>query len=144
MLSWTSLDYLKLWSVLMPSKISKLISTTVFAALIGYLVMGIPLKLGAQGTHSITLSWTAPSPVGGSGTIAHYNVKRSTATGTETTVSSPVASPYIDTTGVAGTKYFYVVSTVDSAGNESPNSIEVSAIAIGNPNPPQGVTVVAQ
>lgn len=28
--------------------------------------------------HSVTLSWTAPSPVGGSGTVSGYNVYRLT------------------------------------------------------------------
>lgn len=126
----------------MKSKLSGIISVTAFALLMMVLVIGLPLK--AQGSHSITVSWTAPSPVGGSGTVAHYNVKRSTSAGTETTIASPVASPFVDSTGVAGTKYFYVVSTVDSAGNESVNSAEVSVTAIGNPLPPQGVTVTAQ
>lgn len=106
---------------------------------------GLLIPANAQSApHSITLSWVAPSPIGGSGTIAGYNVYRSTTTGGPYTklTSTPVTPlSYSDTTGAAGTTYFYVVTTVDSAGNESVDSIQVSAVAVGNPNPP--IQVVA-
>jgi fibronectin type 3 domain-containing protein len=102
--------------------------------------------LFAQGTHSITVSWTAPTVVGGSGTIAGYNVYRSTTSGgpyTKLTATVDAGLSYVDTTGAAGTTYFYVVTTVDSKGFESVDSGEASGTAVGNPNPPQAVKTAA-
>lgn len=100
-------------------------------------------SLRGQGTHSITLSWTAPT---GGGVPATYNVKRSTSSGTESkiaTVNVP-ATTYIDTNGTAGTTYFYVVSASNAFG-ESPNSSEVSTVFLGDkPGAPAGVSVTAQ
>lgn len=99
--------------------------------------------LNAQGSHNITLSWTAPT-TGGAPTT--YNVKRGTATGTEVkiaTVNVP-STTYSDTNGVAGTTYFYVISASNQFG-ESPNSNEVSATFLGDkPGAPVGATAVAQ
>ncbi len=56
-------------------------------------------------TAQVTVSWIAPS-----GTILNYYVDRSTsATGTYTQIGSAAASPYNDTTAVAGTIYYYKV-----------------------------------
>jgi fibronectin type 3 domain-containing protein len=96
-----------------------------------------------QGTHSIAVSWTAPTT---GGAPASYNVKRSTSTGTEATIASvPVpTTTYVDTNGIAGTKYFYVVSAVNQFG-ESPNSSEVSATFLGDkPGAPGAPSAVAQ
>jgi fibronectin type 3 domain-containing protein len=106
-----------------------------------------PWHLFAQSAHKITVTWTAPSPIGGSGTISGYNVYRSIVSGSAYTKlnSTPqTALSYIDTATVPGTKYFYVITVVDSASSESAMSSEASATAIGNPNPPQGVNAVAQ
>jgi hypothetical protein len=87
---------------------------------------GAPASLSAvAGDSQVLLSWTAPG-----GTVAGYNVKRSTSAGTETTLASPSASPYVDATAVNGMNYFYVVTAVNG-GCESGNSTEVSA----TPNP---------
>jgi hypothetical protein len=80
-------------------------------------------------TGQIALAWT---PVAGANT---YNVYRSTATGTEGPPplnTSPLTSPsYIDSTTVAGTAYFYTVtSVITSPLVESSQSAEVTATAV--------------
>lgn len=107
----------------------------------------LPWHVWGQTTHSVTISWTPPGIVGGSGSVKGYNVYRGTVTGgpyTKQNATPAPASPYVDTAIVSGTKYFYVVTTVDTANNESAFSNETSATAIGNPNPPMGAAATAQ
>ena len=78
------------------------------------------------GTSHVALTWNS---VGGA---TSYNVKRSTSTGTETTIASPGTNSYDDLTAVNGTPYFYVVSAV-GAGGESGNSSEVTATPMAAP-----------
>ena len=76
------------------------------------------------GTNAtVQLSWNAS--VG----ATNYNIKRSTSSGTETTVASTNATSYLDTGLVNGRTYYYVVSAVGVA-NESTNSSEASATAV--------------
>ena len=113
------------------------------AALVALLLVLVAWPGKGQGTHSITLTWSAPTT---GGAVVTYNVKRSTATGTEATIASVPAptTTYVDTNGVAGTKYFYVVSAANAFG-ESPNSNEVSTTFLGDkPGAPAGLSVVAQ
>lgn len=122
----------------------KLAGAILMAALLVYLVAGVrPWGVFAQGTHSITVAWTAPTT---GGVPTTYNVKRGTATGTEVkiaTVNVP-STTYLDTNGVAGTTYFYVISASNAFG-ESPNSSEVSATFLGDrPGTPAGVSATAQ
>ena len=80
----------------------------------------------APGTaHSVVLTWTASTL-----TVSGYNVYRSTVSGSGYTKlnSSLVASlSYSDTAVQSGTTYFYVATAVDSGGDESTNSNQVSA-----------------
>ncbi len=76
--------------------------------------------VATSGDSQIALTWTSVSAATG------YNVKRSTTSGAETTVSSPGTNAFTDTGLVNGTKYFYVVSAVSGA-TESANSSEVNA-----------------
>jgi len=86
-----------------------------------------PTGLAATaGTSHVALTWNSVSGA------TSYNVKRSTSTGTETTIASPGTNSYDDTTAVNGTPYFYVVSAV-GAGGEGANSSEVTATPIAAP-----------
>jgi len=75
--------------------------------------------------HTVSLSWQAsPSAVTG------YRVYRSTTSGTN---FSPLTSAinvlsYADDTVANGTTYYYVVTAVDAAGNESAYSNQVTAV----------------
>jgi len=72
------------------------------------------------GNAQVALSWNITSW----GTS--YNVKRSTASGSEVTFTNISVANYTDTGLTNGTTYFYVVSATNSAG-EGVNSSEVSA-----------------
>ena len=83
-----------------------------------------PTNLTASaGDSQVSLSWNAVEGA------ASYNVKRSTtAGGPYTTIATNVPSTsYLDATVTNGTMYYYVVTAVDSSGNESANSNEASA-----------------
>jgi fibronectin type 3 domain-containing protein len=113
------------------------------AVLLLLLVTGLLPVLHSQTTHSLTVSWTAPTT---GGAVVSYNVKRSTSAGSEAVIASVPATQtsYVDTAGVAGTKYFYVVSASNSFG-ESPNSNEVSAIFLGDsPAAPVSLGVISK
>jgi hypothetical protein len=88
-----------------------------------------PITLTGTGVapvqHSVTLTWTASTS-----TVAGYNVYRGTTSGGPyTKISSSLITTlaYTDTTVQSGTTYFYVATSVDSSGDESVNSNEVSA-----------------
>lgn len=87
---------------------------------------GINFTAAASGlAHSVALTWTASTS-----TVTGYNVYRSTVSGSGYTKlnSSLVASlSYSDTNVQTGTTYFYVATAVDSGGDESANSNQVSA-----------------
>ena len=123
-------------------KLTKYKSIMLMAGLLG-IVMFWPRLGQTQGTHSNTLSWTAPTS---GGAVATYNVKRSTSTGTEVMIATvpSTQTTYVDTTGTAGTTYFYVISASNQFG-ESPNSNEVSALFLGDkPAAPSGLAVVSK
>ncbi|HKN23511.1 MAG TPA: glycoside hydrolase family 44 protein [Candidatus Acidoferrum sp.] len=86
------------------------------------------------GNAQVTLSWAVSS------TATSYNVKRSTTSGGPyTLVASAAATSYVDSSLTNGTKYFYVVSAVNSAG-ESANSAEVNATPTAPQTPPSTPT----
>jgi fibronectin type 3 domain-containing protein len=91
-------------------------------------------------THSITLAWIASID-----SVAGYNVYRGTSAGTETSTkinpSLVSALTYVDTNVVAGTTYFYKVTSVNFAGAESASSAEASATVPFAP--PTGLTAKA-
>ena len=80
-----------------------------------------PTGLGATpGNRQVALTWTASSGA------TSYNVKRSTSSGAETTITNVTGVNYTDTQVVNGTTYYYKVSATNTYG-ESANSLEVSA-----------------
>jgi len=86
-----------------------------------------PTGLAATaGTSHVALTWNSVSGA------TSYNVKRSTSTGTETTIASPGTNSFDDLTAVDGTPFFYVVSAV-GAGGEGANSSEVTATPMAAP-----------
>ena len=110
----------------------KIIVRTACIIALAMLVFGWNFSgLRAQGGHNITLTWTAPTS---GGPPTGYKVERGTSAGTETLIATvPVPSlTYVDTNGVGGTTYFYVVVATNSAG-DSPKSNEVSSIFLLDP-----------
>jgi fibronectin type 3 domain-containing protein len=112
------------------------------------LAQGIP-----SGTpHSVALSWTAPSQVGGSGTVSGYNVYRAAgvasaaATLTFTKINAALNSgvTFTDAGAAAGTTYSYCVTTVDSLGGESACSGVTSAAVPTNPNAPSAPLITVK
>lgn len=78
-----------------------------------------------QQSHSVSLSWTASTS-----TVSGYNVYRSTVSGSGFgKLNSSILSglTFSDTSVQAGITYFYVATAVDSGGDESANSNQVSA-----------------
>jgi fibronectin type 3 domain-containing protein len=91
----------------------------------------VPAGLQAvAGNAQVSLSWSASTQA------TNYNVKRSTTSGGPyAKISSSTSVNYSDTDLTNGTKYFYVVSAVNSSG-ESANSTEVSATPTAPASPP--------
>lgn len=90
----------------------------------------MPTDLAAMaGNAQVSLTWNASSGA------TSYHVKRATASGTETQISASASNSYVDTGLTNGTKYFYVVSAVNSGG-ESANSSEVTATPTAPTAPP--------
>jgi ASPM-SPD-2-Hydin domain-containing protein/centrosomal CEP192-like protein/Ig-like domain-containing protein/immunoglobulin I-set domain protein len=92
---------------------------------------GSPAAVPVSGTgvapvqHSAALTWNASTS-----TVSGYNIYRSTVSGSGyTKINSSLVSAltYTDSTVQSGTTYFYVTTSVDSGGNESSLSNEVTA-----------------
>jgi fibronectin type 3 domain-containing protein len=90
-----------------------------------------PAGLSASaGNAQVSLSWTASTGA------TLYHVKRATTSGGPyAQVAAPTGASYLDSPLTNGTKYFYVVSTVNATG-ESANSAEVSATPTAAPTIP--------
>ena len=74
--------------------------------------------MSAGNEAAYLLSW---SPVAGA---VSYNIKRSTVSGSETTIATSAVTHYTDNGLVNGTTYYYEVSAVDGCSDESANSEE--------------------
>ena len=96
-------------------------------------VPDIPAGLSAAtGANQVTLSWTAV------GNATSYNIYWSKTAGVTTTGGTKIAgatNPHIHTGLTAATKYYYIVTAVNGAG-ESAASAEVSATTNSTPVPP--------
>ena len=95
---------------------------------------GSPASVTLTGTgvapvqHSVTLTWTASTS-----TVVGYNVYRGTTSGgpyvkINTSLITTLTYADTDATLQSGTTYYYVATSVDSSGDESVNSDEVSAL----------------
>jgi hypothetical protein len=85
----------------------------------------LSIPLTGTATHSVGLSWTDGDPG-----IAGYNVYRATQSGGPYTIAnnSLIAASNWNDGGVQnGQTYYYVLTAVDTSGNESGYSPEVSA-----------------
>lgn len=126
-----------------------------YRALCGLIFASMLLALGsacAEGiplgtAHSAILTWKAPSPVGGSGTISGYNVYRSPASMAnyaKITSALNAGLTYTDNGVSAGASYTYCVTTVDSVGQESVCSAPATAIVPANPNAPSAPLITVK
>lgn len=95
-------------------------------------VPGWPTDLSvAAGNGRTVLSWTAPGSTGGAA-ITSYIVKRGTTSRAETTLADGVtATSFTDTSVIGGMAYYYVVSSVNVAG-EGATSAEVVFVAFSD------------
>ena len=97
----------------------------------------VPGGVTATGTNgAVNVSWNTATGA------ASYNVKRSTSSGAEVTITNVAATSYYDTAVTDGIQYFYEVSSTNNAG-ESANSTEVSATPNIPPAAPTGLTATA-
>src|SRR4029077_20386181 len=97
----------------------------------GATVPPVPTGLTATaGNVQVALTWNASSGA------ASYYVKRSTTSGSGyAQIATPAAANYTDTGLTNGTKYYYVISAYNSAGQSS-NSSEVSVTPMAPAGPP--------
>jgi hypothetical protein len=97
----------------------------------GTTVPAAPTGLTATaGNAQVSLSWSAST-----GATLYYVKRATTSGGPYAQISSPAVTTYTDTGLSNGTKYFYVVSAYNSAG-QSANSAEASATPTAPPTPP--------
>ncbi|MGA2812105.1 MAG: glycoside hydrolase family 44 protein [Candidatus Acidiferrum sp.] len=104
-------------------------------------VPSVPLNLTATaGNAQVGLLWSASSGA------TSYHLKRATVSGGPyTQIAAPTSASYTDSGLTNGTKYFYVVSALDAAG-ESANSAEANATPLAPltiPAPPAGLEASA-
>lgn len=80
----------------------------------------------ASSSHSVDLSWGAST----SSNVAGYYIERATSSGGPYQVlnsSKDTGTSYVDSTVQAGKEYFYVIVAVNTSGQESNPSAQVSA-----------------
>ncbi len=95
--------------------------------------------------HSATLTWVASATDATHDAPSSYNVKRAAVSGGPyATVGSATATTYVDSTVLAGTTYFYVVTAVNSGGESVPSSQVTCTVPKSAPNPPTGLSAVTQ
>ena len=101
---------------------SDVVTRIVNAALGSACITGVA---GSTVAHSVTLTWTAST----SANVAGYNIYRSSVSGGPYTKinSTPIAAlTFLDTGVQAGQPYDYVVTAVDTSGNESAYSTQAT------------------
>ncbi|MBN1186266.1 MAG: T9SS type A sorting domain-containing protein [Bacteroidales bacterium] len=91
--------------------------------------------IAAEGDGSVSLNWDDNSE----SDLAGYNIYRSATSGSgysKINGSLVAVSEYTDNSVINGTTYYFVVTAVDYSGNESANSMEVSATPAGGGGDP--------
>jgi hypothetical protein len=98
------------------------------ASLTSAVAPGAPAGLTATaGNARVTLSWAAPSSDGGSPAVSYKVYIATTPGAQESTAIATKGTGGIVTGLVNGTTYYFRVTAIDAAGNESPSSTAVSA-----------------
>jgi hypothetical protein len=118
--------------------IRRLLKIAVVLAILGF-VSPVRAQTPPAGTpHSVVLTWTAPSPVGGSGTVAGYNVYKSLSGAAFVKVNTAIIPllSFTDTSVLSGQSLSYCATTVDTLSEESACSVSAPATIPSNPNPP--------
>jgi chitinase len=93
------------------------------------------LKAAISAPGSVSLTWDAPSSLGGS--PSGYRVYRGTASGGETLLATLGSTgTYTDSTVASGQTYYYEIAALNSLG-EGPRSNERSATTASAPGAPQ-------
>lgn len=94
-----------------------------------------PLSLAATaGQQQVSLSWAANTETD----LAGYHVYRSTTNGSgyvQISTALVTTTSFINTGLTGGTTYYYVIRAVDTAGNQSANSVQASATPTAPPAP---------
>jgi hypothetical protein len=91
-------------------------------------VPGAPAGLTASaGNARVSLSWAAPASDGGSPVVSYKVYIATTPGAQESTAIATKGTGGIVTGLVNGTTYYFTVTAIDAAGNESPPSTGVSA-----------------
>jgi len=92
------------------------------------------------GDSKVGLTWTAPADPD----VAGYNIYTSTSTPVDTTTpenGTLITTESYTVTGLTnGQLYYFILKAVDTSGNASPVSSEVSASPIGDTTPPTAPT----
>lgn len=101
---------------------------------LGYNPGSITTLVATAGNGSITLTWTAPTDLGGM-PITGYQIFRGTMPSAETFLANSLTNAYVDTNLVNGQTYYYRVAASNSAGS-GPMSNEVSATPLSVPSAP--------
>jgi hypothetical protein len=90
------------------------------------------------GSGQAVISWTPPS-----GSITHYDLFRSTASGQEVEIRSiGSSSPYTDTGLTNGVTYYYQIAAENTEG-VSPLSTEVPTTSVNTPTAPPAIQATA-
>ncbi|UCC93037.1 MAG: fibronectin type III domain-containing protein [Thermoplasmata archaeon] len=104
-------------------------------------VPGYPLDLSVEtGDGSVTLSWTAPAMDGGSAVLGYRVFRGLQEDQLEEVASLGVTTSYLDVGLTNGEEYFYSVLAFNELGDGSGSEV-LSAIPLGLPEPPTGLTI---
>lgn len=113
-----------------------------------FFLLVLSVAFSAQAAIQVTATWSPNTE----GDLAGYNIYRSTTSGSgftkiNSSIITKTATPqYHDNiNGTIDATYYYVVTAVDTSGNESAHSNQGSIhIDTSAPAPPNGVTVHIQ